>query len=104
MPTYLYECPIHGEFEEYHSMSQMLEHCPKCEEEKLQPQKLKQLINCSSRGVVELTGQDLVDKNKGDTVQLKKDLAKSEKLYANALGEDKYHAMQTRMDRQKRER
>jgi len=104
MPTYLYECPIHGEFEEYHSMSQILEYCPKCEEAKLQPQKLRHLINCSSKGTVELTGQDLVDKVKADTQQLKKDAAKSEKLYANMLGEDKYQAMQTQMDKQKRER
>ena len=33
MPTYLYECPVHGEFEHQHSIKEELEYCPKCEEE-----------------------------------------------------------------------
>jgi len=44
MPTYLYECPIHGEFESEHSIMEKLEHCPKCETEHLLPQKVKRLI------------------------------------------------------------
>jgi putative FmdB family regulatory protein len=103
MPTYLYECSVHGEFEEYHSMSKILQYCPKCEEAKLQPQKLKQLINCLSIGTVELTGQDLVDKCKSDAQLIKKDAAAKEKVYANLLGEDKYQALQVRMDNQKRD-
>jgi putative FmdB family regulatory protein len=31
MPVYLYECPICGEFEYEHSISENLEYCPKCE-------------------------------------------------------------------------
>ena len=31
MPTYLYECPKHGEFEHEHSINEELEYCPKCE-------------------------------------------------------------------------
>jgi putative FmdB family regulatory protein len=31
MPTYLYECPICGEFEHEHSIKENLEFCPKCE-------------------------------------------------------------------------
>jgi putative FmdB family regulatory protein len=105
MPTYLYECPTHGEFEEFHSMSKMLEVCPKCQEAGLaEPKKLKQLINCLSKGTVELYGQELVDKLKGDAQQIKKDIAKSDKAYANLLGDDKYHALQTRMDRQRKEK
>lgn len=102
MPTYLYECQIHGEFEEYHSMSKILEMCPKCQEEGLEPQQLKQLINCSSKGIVELTGQDLVDKIKSDAQKTKQEAAKDEKVYANLLGEEKYQSLQTRMDQQKR--
>jgi putative FmdB family regulatory protein len=102
MPTYLYECPNHGEFEEYHSMSKMLDVCPKCQDAGLEPQKLKQLINCSSKGIVELTGTALTDKIKADVVTLKADAAKSEKVYANMLGEDKYQAMQVRLDQQKK--
>jgi len=33
MPTYLYECPVHGEFEHQHSVHDELEFCPKCQEE-----------------------------------------------------------------------
>ena len=32
MPTYLYECPIHGEFEREHPITEELEYCPICEE------------------------------------------------------------------------
>ncbi len=33
MPTYLYECPIHGEFEHQHSINEELKFCPKCQDE-----------------------------------------------------------------------
>lgn len=102
MPTYLYECSVHGEFEEYHSISKTLDMCPKCEAEGLEPKQLKKLINCLSVGVVELQGQELVDKLKGDAKKLKSEAAKNEKVYANLLGEDKYQALQTKMDKQKR--
>jgi putative FmdB family regulatory protein len=47
MPTYLYECPVHGEFEHQHSIKEELEVCPICEKEaSLTPQKVKRLI-CS---------------------------------------------------------
>jgi len=104
MPTYLYCCAVHGEFEEYHSISKMLKFCPKCQEESLPEQELKQLINSSTKGVVELTGQDLVDKTKQDIRKLKNDMHGSDKVYANMLGDDKYQALQTKMDKQKRDR
>lgn len=45
MPTYLYECPIHGEFEHQHSITEDLEFCPKCQEEQnSEPKKVKRLI------------------------------------------------------------
>lgn len=99
MPTYLYECPIHKEFEEYHSMSVKLEHCPNCEKENIISE-VKRLICGTNRGIVELVGQELLDKIKGDAQQLKRDAAKSEKIYSNLLGEDKYQALQTRIDKQ----
>ena len=102
MPTYLYLCPDHGEFEEYHSMRDLIEDCPKCKDEGKEPQKVKRLICGTNRGVVELTGQELVNKVKSDAKQLQKDAAKDERLYANILGEDKYHQLQTRMDRRGR--
>jgi putative FmdB family regulatory protein len=103
MPTYEYECPNHGIFEEYHSMSIKLEHCPQCKEGGTE-QTVKRLISLGSRGVVELTGQELVDKLKGDAQQLKKDAAKSEKLYANLLGEDKMQNLQVRLDQQRKDK
>lgn len=33
MPTYLYECPIHGEFEHQHSIKEELKFCPMCQDE-----------------------------------------------------------------------
>lgn len=33
MPTYIYRCPLHGEFEEVHSIKDQLETCPLCEED-----------------------------------------------------------------------
>ncbi len=101
MPTYLYTCPIHKEFEEYHSMSIKLEFCPLCEKENIKSE-VKRLINSTTKGVVELTGQDIVDKVKADANQLKKDMSKSEKVYSNMLGPDRYRTMQTKIDKNKR--
>lgn len=101
MPSYDYECPAHGIFEEFHSASIKLEHCPQCKELG-KDQEIKRLISLGSKGVVEKYGQELVDKIKSDTVQLKKDMHKNEYLYANMLGNDKYEAMQTKLDDQKR--
>jgi len=44
MPTYTYKCDVHGEFDEFHSISEKLEECPKCKEEGLPPQKVVRLI------------------------------------------------------------
>lgn len=33
MPTYLYECPVHKEFEWNHSIKEELQYCPLCEAE-----------------------------------------------------------------------
>jgi putative FmdB family regulatory protein len=101
MPTYEYECPNHGIFEEYHSISIKLEYCPQCKEAGKE-QEIKRLISLGSKGVVELTGQDLVDKCKADAQVLKKDAAAKEKVYANLLGEQKYQDLQVRLDKQKR--
>jgi len=71
--------------------------CPACNEPTA-----KRLISLNVRGVVELTGQDLVDKVKSDAKVLKQDMHKSEKVYANMLGETKYQELQTKIDRRKR--
>lgn len=45
MPTYTYECEVHGEFEESHSIKVELEECPKCKAEGLPAHKPKRLIS-----------------------------------------------------------
>lgn len=32
MPTYTYRCPIHGDFEEFHNINEVIKWCPKCGE------------------------------------------------------------------------
>ena len=44
MPTYLYFCEIHKEFEIVHKITEIIKECPKCKEEGLQPKILKRLI------------------------------------------------------------
>ena len=48
MPTYLYECPEHGEFEATHSITEELFECPQCKEKGLPIQAPKRLISLSS--------------------------------------------------------
>jgi len=45
MPTYTYECEVHGEFEESHSINQELEECPQCQAVGLPVHKPKRLIS-----------------------------------------------------------
>lgn len=45
MPTYNYQCEVHGEFETSHSIKEELEECPKCKEEGLSTGKPKRLIS-----------------------------------------------------------
>ncbi len=44
MPTYVYHCEVHKDFEVNHSINEVLEECPKCKEENLKPQKVVRLI------------------------------------------------------------
>jgi putative FmdB family regulatory protein len=101
MPTYEHACTnesCKNEWEDTYSIKEEPPKvCPKCGLETA-----KRLISLGGKGVVELYGQDLVDKLKSDTQQLKKDASKNENVYANLLGESKYNDLQTRMDRRKR--
>lgn len=101
MPTYEYFCETHGEFEETHSITIKLTHCPKCKEEGIE-QEIKRLISLGGKGVVELAGQDLVDQVKRDAKQLQKDAAKSERIYSNLIGESHYQNLQQKLDRRGR--
>lgn len=101
MPTYEHLCnSCKHEWEDTYSIkADPPKECPSCKAEDV-----TRLISLGGKGVVELTGQDLVDKVKADAQQLKKDAASKEKVYANLLGEDRYQALQTKMDKQRRER
>lgn len=101
MPTYLYECPICSEFEEFHSNSTKLEECPMCAKNGV-ASKVNRLICGTNRGIIELYGQDLVDSVKADTEKIKRDASKSERIYSNIIGEDKYQGLQSSIDKQKR--
>ncbi len=99
MPTYDHRCDsCLNEWEESYSIkADPPKFCPKCNAETV-----TRLISLSGKGIVELTGQDLVDKIKGDVKQLKKDMSKSANVYANMLGESNYNRLQTSIDRRKR--
>jgi putative FmdB family regulatory protein len=48
MPTYIYRCEKHGEFEEMHSISTKLEKCPHCEAEGIESAAPERLIAATS--------------------------------------------------------
>ncbi len=101
MPTYLYECPIHKEFEEYHSITIKLTHCPQCKEAG-KKQAIKRLIpQGGSKGVVELTGHELTEKTRADAQQFKRDVYSNEKLYANVVSDNTYQNLQRKIDKHK---
>lgn len=102
MPTYEFQCQeCKHEWEDFMSIKAPdPEECPSC---KVKGKTLRLISGGSGKGTVELTGQELADKLKDDTRKLKEEAHKSEKVYANLLGDDKYHALQTRLDNQKKE-
>lgn len=91
MPTYEHICDnCQHEWEDIYSIKQdPPKNCPSCNSESA-----RRLISLVSNSVIELTGHDLVAKVKRDTTNLKKDMHKDEKLYANLLGEDRYQSLQ----------
>lgn len=99
MPDYEHECTAcQHQWEDTYSIKvDPPKICPKCGQETA-----KRLISLNGRGVVELTGQDLVDKCKADAKIIKEEASKNANKYASLLGEDRYHQLQTRLDRQKR--
>lgn len=101
MPTYEHMCQnneCNHEWEDNYSIkADPPKFCPKCGLETA-----KRLISLGGKGVVELYGQDLVDKLKSDSQQLKKDMHKSENIYSNLLGPDKYESLQKRIDASKK--
>jgi putative FmdB family regulatory protein len=100
MPEYDHICTNtecnHEWTEEYSIKQDPPKNCPKCNQETV-----KRLISLTGKGVVELCGQDLVDKVKSDAKNLEKEAYVNEKLYANLLGEGKYHDIQRNLDKGK---
>lgn len=98
MPTYLHICEnleCNNEWEDYYSNKDLPPtHCPTCNQETA-----KRVICGINRGVVELYGDDLKNKVVADAKQLKKDASQNANVYANLLGESRYHELQTKLDR-----
>lgn len=82
---------------EYSIKADPPKHCPSC-----QAETVKRLISLGGNGVVLLQGDDLVAKVKSDAKKLEAEAGRNEKVYANLISDDKYQALQTRMDKQKR--
>lgn len=101
MPTYSHICTdetCSHEWEDVYSIKKdPPKICPRCNKETAQ-----RTISLSSKGIVELHGQDFVDKTMEDGRKFKEEVYKSEKLYANILGEDRYQRIQTKLDRRGR--
>lgn len=102
MPTYTHQCQnteCSEEWDDFYSIVAIPPTtCPKCGQETA-----KRIISSGgSRGVVELTGHELVAKTKEDVQKLKKEISKDANKYASLLGEEKYHNLQTQIDRRKR--
>lgn len=98
MPTYPHICEnqeCNFEWTDFYSIKQdPPKICPKCNQETA-----KRVIALSGKGIVELYGQDLVDKCREDAQRIKKEASKDANKYANLLGETKYHNLQTQLDR-----
>lgn len=101
MPTYEHRCDTckHEWEADYSIKLDPPKVCVSCAAETV-----TRLISLGAKGVVELTGHELVEKVKADGQALKKDAHAKEKVYANLLGEDKYQALQVRLDKQKSNR
>jgi putative FmdB family regulatory protein len=96
MPFYEHQCTsCQYEWEEEYSINDNPpKTCPKCGEETV-----KRLISLGGKGVVVLTGRDMIEKCKVDAQQTLKEAHKNENTYANLLGENSFHQLQTNYDR-----
>jgi hypothetical protein len=110
MPTYEYQCSAsledggHGEFEEYHSIREdaKLTECPYCRKEKdISTPVQRNISGGSGRGIVQLEGDEYKASVMKDASRIKRDVYSNENSYANVLGNDKYQALQQRMDKQR---
>ena len=100
MPEYEHMCTNtecnHEWVDEYSIKMDPPKICPKCGQETA-----KRLISLTGRGVVELSGQDFVNKAKEDSLQIQREAATNEYKYSNLLGETAYNDLQSRYDKNK---
>lgn len=104
MPTYEFLCEndeCKHEWEDFLKMTDPIpEECPACHTKG----SVKRLISGGSgKGVVELVGQELIDKCVADGQKLKEEAHRDPKVYANLIGEQRYEQIQTRLDKQKKD-
>jgi putative FmdB family regulatory protein len=99
MPTYDHICnSCSYEWEQMYSIkADPPKQCPNCHAETVQ-----RLISLSGKGIVELYGNDLVNKCKEDAKQIQKEASQNPNKYANLLGPDKYQSLQQQMDKRGR--
>lgn len=101
MPTYLHICQntqCNNEWEDFYGITKdPPKECPACHQETA-----KRVICGTTKGVVELYGNELVEKCNDDAKKIKKEATKNEYVYADLLGETNYQNLQVKMDQQKR--
>ena len=56
MPTYIYKCETHGEFEVEHSINDKLEECPHCKAEGKEGVTVERLISGGSNFILQGSG------------------------------------------------
>lgn len=101
MPTYEFQCQeCKHEWEDFMSIKAPdPEECPEC---KIKGKVLRLISGGSGKGVVELSGDEVIKKAKEDAQKFKKEVYGSEKHYANIIGEGNYNRIQSGMDRRGR--
>ena len=73
--------------------------CPKCNQETA-----KRLISGCGYGRVELSDDEFKASLKDSTRQMQKEMHSDANIYSNMIGPDKYQALQTAIDKRKREK
>ncbi len=91
MAIYLYECAVHGQFEEWHSMSDKLELCPECLKVGVETP-VKRLINFGGQNLIKMNDPESIKaRHNKEVADFKKEVATNEYALANLIGETKYN-------------
>jgi hypothetical protein len=101
-PTYLHQCDNEEcateEWEDYYSISAPIPPCPTCGKDGH-----RLISGGSGRGIVNLTGDELVNKIKSDARDIENHAGKNENFAANFISPDLYEKKQGQIDKAKRE-